>query len=159
MTIAIRFAEVKPSSKFDSDLETDNAAHVKKGYEKVHYWQNELSMKSRMGSQEGPELAWKSKKGDKLSIYCSLGMGLGYGFLLMDQELCGLKFSPAPKEGAPVISHQLAHLRDWKGWEVMGLESYQQSKIMNGIRPFITTVVSMDDIEIIMQKWKSLVII
>ena len=47
------------------------------------------------------------------------------GFLDMDQGLCGLNFSPAPKEGASELSYQHAQLRGrrerdrtWKLWAV-----------------------------------------
>ena len=117
--IVIHSAEVKPNLKFDYDVKTNDATHAPRKCEKIYYRQSELSAKSR--SRDGLK-----EKGEETGLACNIVWGKSRVWVPGH----GLGTMWLPKEVAPRISHQLARLRNRKGW-VVGDRLWKLSAVKN----------------------------
>lgn len=127
-------------SKFDVNVETDNATHTSRRHEKVYYHIMRLSGESKVAPKQ--LYKWLEKAGENpcartLSLAAPLKHHKNPGVFWCSGGAArprvpehGLNFQQMPKEGSPALSHQLAQRWGRKGKKGRArLKSCQQPNI------------------------------
>lgn len=101
--------------------------HTHTQYERVYWLHNEALWGKQGRSQASSKMAWVNR-GRRLAGRGRVGMVVR-GRSQNDGSSCSLNFPQVLKERVPTLSYQLPKC----GAEGVGLNSYQQSNIKNGI--------------------------